>query len=78
MENLTCRLNDLSVRVTFNMSEGYHPEVYDSPLYNEYDSAKFRSIIGNCTWIIALELFDIAYDTSAMSKYNMSSREGYL
>jgi hypothetical protein len=28
------------------MSEGYHPEVDDSPLCTEDDSAKFRSIIG--------------------------------
>jgi hypothetical protein len=30
------------------MSEGYHPEVDDSPLCTEYDSAKYRSIIGCC------------------------------
>jgi hypothetical protein len=28
------------------MSEGYHPEVDDSPLCTENDSAKYRSIIG--------------------------------
>jgi hypothetical protein len=28
------------------MSEGYHPEVDDSPLCTEDDSAKYRSIIG--------------------------------
>jgi hypothetical protein len=28
------------------MSEGYHPEVDDSPLCTKYDSAKYRSIIG--------------------------------
>jgi hypothetical protein len=28
------------------MSEGYHPEVDDSPLFTEDDSAKYRSIIG--------------------------------
>jgi hypothetical protein len=28
------------------MSEGYHPEVDDSPLYTKDDSAKYRSIIG--------------------------------
>jgi hypothetical protein len=30
------------------MSEGYHPEVDDSPLCTEDDSAKYRSIIGCC------------------------------
>jgi hypothetical protein len=29
------------------MSEGYYPEVDDSPLCTEDDSAKYRSIIGN-------------------------------
>jgi hypothetical protein len=36
------------------MSEGYHPEVDDSPLCTEDDSAKYRSIIGCCIWIVVL------------------------
>jgi hypothetical protein len=56
------------------MSEGYHPEVDDSPLCTEDDSAKYRSIIDCfiCIWIIVLGRFDIAYATSAMSRFNMS------
>jgi hypothetical protein len=34
------------------MSEGYHPEVDDSPLCTEYDSAKYRSIVGCYIYII--------------------------
>jgi hypothetical protein len=60
------------------MSEGYHPEVDDSPLCTEDDSAKYRSIIGCCIWIIVLYRFDIAYATSAMSRFNMLPREGHL
>jgi hypothetical protein len=60
------------------MSEGYHPETDDSPLCNEDDSAKYRSIIGCCIWIIILSGFDIAYATSAMSRFNMLPREGHL
>jgi hypothetical protein len=60
------------------MSEGYHPEVDDSPLFTEDDSAKYRSIIGCCIWIIILCRFDIAYATSAMSRFNMLPREGHL
>jgi hypothetical protein len=41
------------------MSEGYHPEVDDSPLCTENDSAKYRSISGCCIWIIVLGRFDI-------------------
>jgi hypothetical protein len=52
------------------MSEGYHPEVDDS--------AKYRSIIGCCIWIIILGRFDIAYATSDMSKFNMLPRERHL
>jgi hypothetical protein len=48
------------------MSEGYHPEVDDSPICTEDDSAKYRSIIGCCFWIIVLGRFDIAYATSDM------------
>jgi hypothetical protein len=60
------------------MSEGYHHEVDDSPLCTEDDSAKYRSIIGCCIWIIVLCRFDIAYATSAMTRFNMLPREGYL
>jgi hypothetical protein len=60
------------------MSEGYHPEVDDSPLCTEYYSAKYRSIIGCCIWIIVLGRFEIVYATSAMSRFNMLPREGHL
>jgi hypothetical protein len=62
------------------MSEGYkyHPEVDDLPLCTEDDSAKYRSIVGCCICIIVLGRFDIAYATSAMSRFNMSPREGHL
>jgi hypothetical protein len=60
------------------MSEGCHPEVYDSPLCTEDDSAKYRSIIGCCIWIIVLGRFDIAYAISAMSRFNMLPKEGHL
>jgi hypothetical protein len=60
------------------MSKGYHPEVDDSPLCTEDDYAKYRSIIGCCIWIIVLGRFDIAYATSAMSRFNMLPREGHL
>jgi hypothetical protein len=54
------------------MSEGYHPEVNDSPLCTGDDSAKYRSITGCCIWIIVLGIFDLAYATSAMSRFNMT------
>jgi hypothetical protein len=60
------------------MSEGYHPEIVDTPICTEEDYAKCRSIIGCCTWITLLGMFDIAYATSAMSRLNMSPREGCL
>jgi hypothetical protein len=60
------------------MSEGYHPEIDDSPVCTEDDSAKYRSIIGCCIWIIVLGRFDIEYATSAMSRFNMIPREGHL
>jgi hypothetical protein len=62
------------------MSEGYHPEVDDSPLCTKDDSAKYRSIIGCCIciWIIVLVIFGIAYATSAMSRFNRLAREGHL
>jgi hypothetical protein len=53
------------------LCKGYHhPEVDDS--------AKYRSIIGPCIWMIVLGRFDIAYATSAMTRFNMLPREGHL
>jgi hypothetical protein len=60
------------------MSEGYHSEIDDSPLCTKYDSAKYRSIIGCCIFITVLVRFDIAYDTSTMSRFKMLPREGHL
>jgi hypothetical protein len=62
------------------MSEGYryHPEVDDSPICTGDDSAKYRTIIGCCIWIIVLGRFDIEYATSAMSRFNMLPRKGHL
>jgi hypothetical protein len=60
------------------MSGGYHPEVDDKPLCSNDNSAKYRFIIGCFICIIVLGRFDIAYDISAMSRFNMSPREGYL
>jgi hypothetical protein len=60
------------------MSEGYHPGVDDSILCTEYDSDKYRSIIGCFIWIIVLGRFDVAYATSVMSRLNMLPREGNL
>jgi hypothetical protein len=44
----------------------------------EDNSAKYRSIVGCCIWIIVLGRFDIANATSAMSRFNMLPREGNL
>jgi hypothetical protein len=60
------------------MSEGYHPETNDSPLCTDDDSAKYRSMIGCCEWIIVLRRFDIAYAKFSMNRLNMLPREGYL
>ena len=60
------------------MSEGYHPDNDDSPQCNDEDYARYRSIIGCCVWIIVRGHFDIAYATSAMTRFNMLPREGHL
>jgi hypothetical protein len=59
------------------MREGYHPEIDDTPLCADEDSAK-HTMIGCCSWIIVLGRFDIAYATSSMSRFNMALREGHL
>jgi hypothetical protein len=66
------------IQELFTVSEGYHPEVDDSPLCTEDDSAKYKSIIGCCIWIIVYSRFDIAYATSVMSRFNMLHRDGDL
>jgi hypothetical protein len=60
------------------MCEGYHPKIDDSPLCTGDDSAKYRSVLGCCIWIIVLGRFDMAYATSAMSNFDLLPREGNL
>jgi hypothetical protein len=66
------------IKKTISEGYGYHPEVDDSPLCTEDDSAKYRSIIGCCIWIIVLGRFDITYVSFAMSRFNLLPREGHL
>jgi hypothetical protein len=58
-------------------SEGYHPDIDDTPMCNEEYSAKYRSMIRCCIWIILFGMFDIAHATSAMSGFKMSPKEGH-
>jgi hypothetical protein len=60
------------------ISEGYDPEIDDTPIYTEEYSAKCRSIISCCIWIVVLGRFNIAYATSAMSRFNLLPSEGHL
>jgi hypothetical protein len=60
------------------ISEGYHPGIDDTLIFTEENSANFRSMIGCCICIIVLERFDVAYATSAMSRFNISQRERHL
>jgi hypothetical protein len=60
------------------MSEVYHPEVDDSSLCTEDDSANYRLKVICCIWIIVLDRFDISNAPSTMSRFNMITREGHL
>jgi hypothetical protein len=75
IENAILKFEGLTVQkfkaIKTAMSEGYHPDVDDSPLCIKHDSAKYRSIIGCCVWIIILGIFDKAYFNSTMIRINM-------
>jgi hypothetical protein len=61
------------------MSDGYHPEVDDTPfLGTDEVSERYRSIIGCCIWKIMLGRFDMAYVTSTVSRFNIVPREVHL
>jgi hypothetical protein len=60
------------------MNEGYHPEIDSISSCTDEDSAKYSSIVCCCIRMIVLERLDIALATSAMDRFNMSPREGYL
>jgi hypothetical protein len=60
------------------MNEGYHPEIENSTICMEDYSAKFRSMISKCIWMIILGRFDIAHAPSSMSRFNLLPREGHL
>jgi hypothetical protein len=73
------KLNSIELKpVKTPICEVYHPEIGDIPLCTDEDSAKYRSMISCCIWIIMLGRFDNAYDTSTVSRFSMTSREGRL
>jgi hypothetical protein len=45
------------------MSEGYHPEIDDTPPCTNEDSVKYRSMIGCYIYLTVQERFDIANAT---------------
>jgi hypothetical protein len=67
--NFEGRFNKELKPIKTPMSKGYHPELEDPPLCADEDSAKHRQVIVCCIWKILLGRFDIAYDTSAMSRH---------
>ena len=54
------------------MAEVSHPEIDDSPLLNELDRLKFRSLIGCANWLVTLRRFDIAYFVNAYRRFSMA------
>ena len=60
------------------MAEAAHPELDDSPMLNERDHSKFRSLVGCANWLVTLGRFDIAYATNAYSRFSMAPRQGHL
>ena len=60
------------------MDEAYHPEIDDSPLLEDDDASKCRSIIGSMNWLITLGHFDVNYATNTLSRFAMAPREGHL
>jgi hypothetical protein len=82
IQNVTSRLEGLVGKKLkpnkTRVSEGYHPEIDDRPFCTDEESARYGSIIGCCIWIIILGRFDLAYATSAMSRFNVTPRKGHL
>ena len=71
-------LNNMFKPLKTPMAPEYHPEVDDSPLLSEDDTAKYRSIIGSLNWLITLGRFDILYATNTLSRFSMVPREGHM
>ena len=60
------------------MAESAHPESDDSPLLNERDHSKCRSLIGCANWLVTLGRFDIACAVNACSRFSMAPRQGHM
>ena len=60
------------------MAEAAHPETDDSPLLNNVDHSKFRSLIGCANWLVTLGRFDIAYAVNCYSRFSMATRQGHM
>ena len=60
------------------MEDNYHPELDDSPLFDEEEAIIFFSTKGSLNWIITPGKFDVQQATNSLSRFNMAPREGHF
>ena len=67
-----------SQRVQSPLEKNDHPELDDTELLDEDDTAKYQSLIGVLQWTISLGRFDIATAVMTMSSFRAMPRVGHL
>ena len=67
-----------SQRVQSPLEKNDHPELDDTELLDEEDTAKYQSLIGVLQWTISLGRFDIATAVMTMSSFRAMPRTGHL
>lgn len=68
----------LPTKVTTPLSQGYRPELDQSPELDARRGQYFQSLIGVLRWICELGRLDILVAVSMLSRYVVSPREGHL
>ena len=60
------------------LDKGDHPEVDETELASESDTAIYLSLIGQLQWLVALGRFDIFSAVTTMSRFRTAPRKGHL
>jgi hypothetical protein len=68
----------LNTKLKSAIPKNDHPELDDSPLLNEADTAKYLSMIGALHWVVSLGRFDVHTATVSLAKFRVAPRQGHL
>ncbi len=78
MESYNNMFGNMPKKYTSPLEPDDHPEVDESELCNEDDTAKYLTMIGQLQWLVTLGRFDIFSAVITMSRFRAAPKTGHL